>query len=177
MEWKKQIPLASGEREKIPFGTAYHMLPGQPPAWQRSLGQGPLGQVSHAWLEALLRPTAKPESNLCRSELSHFSQLCFREFPAFSRNFVTCPQSLHLYSNIGTTVISFSQINPSRQDRAPANPVRAARCRSYRTYCNAQEDHLQHERPKKPHRSVNWNLVVRAGTPQRMPQPEGKELT
>jgi hypothetical protein len=102
MEWKKQTHLASGTREKIPFGIASHMLPGQPPAWHRSLGQGPLGHVSHAWPDALLRPTAKPESNLLRSELSHFSQLCFREVPAFSRNFVTCPQSSHLYSNIGT---------------------------------------------------------------------------
>jgi len=173
MEWKEQTHVTRRIIPRIPFGVACYMLPGQPPAWQKSLGQGPLGHVSHAWLDGLLRPTAKPESNLLRAELSHFSQLCLREFPAFSRNFVTCPQSLHLYSNIGTAVVSFSQINPSRQDRAPANPVRAARCRSYRTYCNAQEDHLQHDRPKKPDRSVNWNLVVRAGTPQRMPQPEG----
>jgi len=88
-------------------GIGRYMLPGQPPAWQKSLGHGPLGQLSHAWLDALLRPTAKPESSLCMSELSHFSQLCFREVPAFSRNFVTCPQSPHLYSNIGTAQSPF----------------------------------------------------------------------
>lgn len=84
----------------------HHMLPGQPPAWQTSLGQGPLGHVSQAWLDALLRPTANPESSFCISELSHFSQLCLREAPAFSRNLVTCSHLLHLYSNIGTTLIS-----------------------------------------------------------------------
>jgi hypothetical protein len=121
MEWKKQTHLASGTREKIPFGIASHMLPGQPPAWQRSLGQGPLGQLSHAWPDALLRPTAKPESNLLRSELSHFSQLCFREVPAFSRNFVTCPQSSHLYSNIGTARSPFRR--SIRLDRARHEPI------------------------------------------------------
>ncbi len=142
MERKREC-LTSGTSPKTPLRVPYHMLPGQPPAWQISLGQGPLGQVSQAWLDALLRPTAKPENNLVRSELSHFSQSCFRDVPAFSRNFVTLPQSLHLYSNIGTTVFSFLRINSLRLRRAPANRALAARRLSRRLYCTVRHGYLQ----------------------------------
>jgi len=54
-----------------------HRLLGQEPPWQKSVGHGPLGHVSQAWPVDLLRPTAKPESSFCTSELLHLSQVCF----------------------------------------------------------------------------------------------------
>ena len=77
------------------------MLLGHEPAWQISLGHGPLGQVSQAEPVDLLRPTAKPESSLFTSELPHCSQVCLRGALVFSRNSITCPHLSHLYSKIG----------------------------------------------------------------------------
>lgn len=77
------------------------MPAGQEPPWHKLLGQGPLGHVSQVWPVDLLRPTAKPESSFCISELLHCSHVCFRGVCVFSRNSIVCPHLLHLYSNIG----------------------------------------------------------------------------
>ncbi len=56
------------------------------PPGQALVGHGPLGQDSQVWLADLLCPTAKPLNSFCKSELLHFSQLCFRGVVVFSRN-------------------------------------------------------------------------------------------
>jgi len=71
------------------------MLFGQEPAWQMSLGHGPLGQVSQAEPVDLLRPTAKPDSSLFTSELPQCSQVCLRGLLVFSKNSITYPHLLH----------------------------------------------------------------------------------
>ena len=77
------------------------MPAGQEPPWHKLLGHGPLGHVSQDRLVDLLRPSAKPESSFCISELMHLSHVCFRGDRVFSRNSIVCPHLLHLYSNIG----------------------------------------------------------------------------
>lgn len=143
---RQNRPIQTNRRGRtIPVRPPHHILPGQPPAWQTSLGQGPLGHVSQPGLDALLRPTANPESSFCTSELSHFSQLCLREAPAFSRNLVTCSHLLHLYSNIGTT------------QSPTTGQFISTIIGTYSTFCTLYNSSQQFARcePKKSHKHTN----------------------
>jgi hypothetical protein len=65
-------------------------------------GHGPPGHSPHIGGGAL-RPTENSDNSFSSFELLHRSHLCLLTPALFSKNSIVCPQSAHLYSNIGIT--------------------------------------------------------------------------
>jgi hypothetical protein len=72
------------------------------PSEQVARGHDKSGQDWQIEFVDLLWPIEKFENSFCRLELLHFLHLYLRAVLVFSKNSIIYPQSLHLYSNIGT---------------------------------------------------------------------------
>jgi hypothetical protein len=69
-------------------------------------GHGPPGHSPHIGGGAL-RPTEKSDNSFSSFELLHRPHLCLWAPALLSKNSIVCPQSAHLYSNIGITQSPF----------------------------------------------------------------------
>ena len=69
-------------------------------------GHGPPGHSPHIG-GGVLRPTENSDKSFSSFELLHRPHLCLWAPALFSKNSIVCPQSAHLYSNIGITQSPF----------------------------------------------------------------------